>query len=62
MIGTLISILLIAKCSWCIPLDQLYPFGADEGDKMLDPFSDLPVIIGENFNFDLNSRQELYVC
>ena len=63
MIGICISILLvIMKCSWCIPLDQLYPFGADEDDQKLDPSSDHPTFTYADFTFDSNSRQELYVC
>ena len=61
MIGFLISTLLFVKCSWCIPLDQLYPFGAYEGDQVLDPSSDLPVIINGDFYFDLDLRREIYV-
>ena len=63
MIGIRISILLvIMKCSWCISLDQLYPFGPDEDDQMLDPSSDRPTFTNADFTFEFNSRQELYVC
>ena len=62
MIGFLISTLLFVKCSWCIPLDQLYPFGTDEGDRVLDSSSDFPIIMNGDFNFDLDLRHEIYVC
>ena len=55
-------LLVIMKCSWCIPLDQLYPFGTDEGDQVLDSSSDRPTITNAGFTFEFDSRQELYVC
>ena len=36
MISTIITFLLVAKCSWCLPLDQLYPFGPNANDRVLD--------------------------
>jgi len=60
----IISLLLIAKYSWCIPLDQFYPFGPDVYDqelKLSDPFSVFQVDISENFTFELTPRQTLFV-
>ena len=31
----IIALLLIAQYSWCIPVDQFYPFGASEGDQQI---------------------------
>ena len=61
MITIIISLLLIAKCSWCIPLDQFYPFGADENDQELKPSDAFPVIISENFTFEFSPKQALFV-
>jgi len=64
MIAIIISLLLIAKCSWCLPLDQFYPFGVDEKDQELKPpdhFYAFPVIISENFTFEFSSRRALFV-
>jgi len=64
MIAIIISLLLIAKCSWCLPLDQFYPFGVDEKDQELkppDPRSPLPEIISENFIFESSARRALFV-
>ena len=60
MISILITFLLITKCSWCLPLDQLYPFGPNENDQVVDFSSDLPMDTFANV-FDSTSRQELYV-
>ena len=33
ILGITVALLLIAQCSWCIPVSQFYPFGPSEGDQ-----------------------------
>ena len=61
MIIILIAFLLITKCSWCLPLDQLYPFGPDENDRVLNSSSNLPTMDVYTNVFDSTSRQKIYV-
>lgn len=35
MLRITVTLLLITQCSWSIPLDQFYPFGASEGDQQI---------------------------
>lgn len=60
MIIVLITSLLIAKCSWCLPLDQLYPYGPNENDRVLDS-SAYPVSFFNRFFFDSTIIGEVYV-
>ena len=63
MISSIISFLLIVQCSWCLPLDQFYPFGANNGDQVIDlsdSISEIPVTFSP-FRFESKQVSELYV-
>lgn len=61
MISIFATLLLIAKCSLCIPLDNLYPFGEGVGDQVLDPSSDHSTYAGDDIYFEFNLTRNLYV-
>ena len=61
MISIFITFLLITKCSWSLPLNQLYPFGPDENDQVLDSSPDSRSPVFYSLSFDSTSTQELYV-
>ena len=60
MKSNLITFLLIVKCSWSLPLDQLYPFGPNANDQVLDTSFNSPVFTN-GFNFDTIRRNQIYV-
>jgi len=59
--STAVALLLIAQYSWCIPLDQFYPFGTTEGDQELSNSGFSRFISSPRFSFFGISRSFLYV-
>ena len=61
LISKAVALLLLAQYSWCIPLDQFYPFGTTEGDQVLPNSMYSRYISLETFLCFGISRSFLYV-
>jgi len=61
LVSIAIALLLITQYSWCIPLNQFYPFGIAEGDLVLPNSAFSRFISSERFSFFGVSRSFFYV-
>jgi len=62
LLWTSVALGLVVQCCWCVPLDEFFPFGVDEGDLAVSPANGFAShVLSEDFIFYDEARRILHV-